>query len=141
MRSIVSLLVFGGASAGLLKLFMVSLRRHKDMEKEVIRFEPRSAVHVLVDQRELEDAVSRAARFEREVSDALRLRADHYESLIRPMSLAVIGTQQQPPEISPLDRKETVGALSQGGSADRSPRMEARRSRSAGEADAQPRPA
>lgn len=46
------------------------------------RPEPRSVVHVLVDEHELRAAVERASRFERGVAEALESRAARYESLL-----------------------------------------------------------
>ena len=71
--------VFAG---GLLAVLATTARRSRPRPQEEFARVPRSAVKVLQNDDELDDALRQAARFEREVAETRRRRADRYEARI-----------------------------------------------------------
>jgi hypothetical protein len=69
---------------------MIRHRRH-DHPSSDNGAAPRSNVHVLESEEELQEALRRSAQFDRAISDKLRDRALRYEAMIAPTSITHIG--------------------------------------------------
>ena len=91
MERLVALALICGAVAGVLVwLLFTRVHRHLETTVETAPAEPRSFVHVLKTQDELEQAVRRAANFERRATDESRSRVDHYNAMIAPIAISQI---------------------------------------------------
>ena len=92
MEGFLPLALIGGALAGVMVwLVLARVHRHLETAVEMVAVQPRSVVHVLRTQDELEEAVRRAADFERRATDERRSRADRYDAMITPSAIARIG--------------------------------------------------
>jgi hypothetical protein len=81
--------------AVLVRVFLARMHRHLEAAVELVPVQPRSVVHVLRTQEELEEAVRRAANFERRATDERRSRVDHYDALIAPNAIFHIRGDQE----------------------------------------------
>lgn len=79
METIVLAVVFAG---GLVAILVTTARRSRPRPQEALAKVPRSVVRVLQDDDELDDALRRAARFERYEAETRRRRAERYEAQI-----------------------------------------------------------
>jgi hypothetical protein len=93
-RFILLALIGGAAAAVLVRLFVARVHRHLETAVELVPVQPRSVVHVLRTQDELEEAVRRAANFERRATDERRSRADRYEVMIARNAIVHIRGEQ-----------------------------------------------
>jgi hypothetical protein len=72
-------------------------QRHRHTQAERPHVEPQTLVRLLESREELEEAVRRAAAFERGVADMLELRARRYEALLeRPAD--ILALPDRPPD-------------------------------------------
>jgi hypothetical protein len=79
METIVLAVVFAG---GLVAILATTAHRSRPRPQEALARVPRPTVRVLQENDELDDALRRAARFEREEAETRRRRADRYEARI-----------------------------------------------------------
>jgi hypothetical protein len=72
-----------GSGLAVLVVLALGYRWHRVASRQTItQAEPRSMVHVIESEEELRAAIDRATQFERDVADAARARAAHYEEAI-----------------------------------------------------------
>jgi hypothetical protein len=91
MERLISLALICGAGAFVMVwFFLIRAHRHLEIAVEVVPVQPRSVVHVLRTQDELEHAVRRAADFERRATDGRQSRADRYDAIIAPSPIVHI---------------------------------------------------
>ncbi len=83
-------LIAGTVAVVLVWLFFARVHRHLETAVELVSVQPRSFVHVLRTQDELEEAVRRAATFERRATDESRSRVDHYDAMMAPSAISHI---------------------------------------------------
>lgn len=96
MERLILLALIGGAVAVVMVwLLLVRVHRHLEAAVEFVPVQPRSVVHVLRTQDELEEAVRRAANFERRATDERRSRADRYDAMIAPNAIVRIRGDQE----------------------------------------------
>jgi hypothetical protein len=75
---------------------MTRHHRRGHPSSEDIGPEPRSNVHLLKSEEELQDALRRSAEFDRVIVDKLKERANRYEAMIAPASITQIGIDRDP---------------------------------------------
>lgn len=100
METIVLAVVFGG---GLVAILATTAHRSRPRPQEALARVPRPAVRVLQNDDELDDALRRAAQFERDEAETRRRRAERYEARI---SVAPIAELQR-------DRRSRVRPVSE----------------------------
>jgi hypothetical protein len=87
--------ICAAVAAGVVWLVLVRPHRHVEDVVEPIPLQLRSVLHVLQTQDELEEAVRRAANFERRATDETRSRADRYDAMITPSAITHIRGEQR----------------------------------------------
>lgn len=91
MERLIPLVLIGGAVVvSMVRLFIARVHRHLETPVELVPVQPRSFVHVLRTQDEMEEAVRRAATFERRATDESRSRVDHYDAMMAPNAISHI---------------------------------------------------
>ncbi len=84
------LLLGGAVLLVVLGLSVIRGRRRAEVTATGAPEQPCSVLHILRSEEELDDALRRAARFERGVAEAAGRRADRYEELIAPAPITEI---------------------------------------------------
>jgi hypothetical protein len=86
MYSIELVAMSGGGAVIVGMVLLLARQHHRRVVKEaaVVPIQPRSLVRLLNDEDELNEALLRAARFERWAAEVCRSRADRYESMLAP---------------------------------------------------------
>jgi hypothetical protein len=83
-------LICGAVAVVMVWFFLIRAHHHPETTVELVPVQPRSVVHVLRTQDELEQAVRRVANFERRANAGRQLRADRYDALITPSPIVHI---------------------------------------------------
>ena len=94
--ALVVLLLSLGAAASILLAGRAAHRAHRRARAARTQPPVRSAVHVLLDDRELQEAIVRAAHFEQLIADQVHARTNRYASWIAPEALAPVDPAPQP---------------------------------------------
>jgi hypothetical protein len=94
-RLILVALIGGAVAVVVVRLLLLRVHRDLGTAVELVPVQPRSVVHVLRTQDELEEAVRRAANFERRATDQRRSRVDHYDAMIAPNAIRHIRGEQE----------------------------------------------
>ena len=90
MDRLILVALITGAVAVVVGLLLVRVHRDLETAVKLVPVQPRSVVHVLRTQDELEEAVRRAANFERRATDERRSRVDHYDAMMAPSAISHI---------------------------------------------------